>query len=89
MDTTLSPLRAVIGDDDLVDVYLMPDDPAWVRYAGGKARILLSLNRFSWTNADQFWLLHNAPDGMTDEIAICKHFDRQLVALEVTERITA
>lgn len=79
---------AAIGDD-LIAIHLLSDDPAWVKYAGGKARILLSINRYSWTNADQFWLLHNAPDGMTDVIDICKHFDHQLVALEVTERISA
>ena len=79
---------AVVGDD-LVEIYLPPDDLNWIKYAGGKARILLSINRYSWTDADRFWLLHNAPEGMTDVIDICKHFERQLIALEVTERITA
>lgn len=87
MDTTPKPRMAAVGDD-LVDIYLPPDDPAWVKYAGGKARMLLSISRYSWTNADRFWLLHNAPDGMTNEVDICKYFDRQLVALEITERIS-
>ena len=88
MDTTPESRMAAVGDD-LVAVHLPSDDPAWVKYAGGKARTLLSINRYSWTDADQFWLLHNAPEGMTDEIAICEHFERQLVALEVTDRMTA
>lgn len=88
MDTTPKPRMAAVGDD-LVAVHLPPDDPAWVKYAGGKARLLLSINRYSWADADRFWLSHNAPEGMTDGIAICEYFERQLVALEVTERITA
>ena len=79
---------AAVGDD-LVAVHLPPDSPDWVRYAGGKARLLLSINQYSWADADRFWLQHNAPEGMTDEIAVCEYFERQLVALEVTERITS
>jgi hypothetical protein len=74
--------------DDLVAVHLPSDSPDWIRYAGGKARLLLSINQYSWTNADRSWLQHNAPEGMTGVIDICKHFDRQLTALEVTERIS-
>ena len=88
MGTTPKPSMAAVGDD-LVAVHLPSDDPAWIKYAGGKARMLLSINRYSWTNADTFWLLHNAPEGMTNVIDICKHFERRLIALEVTERITA
>ena len=87
MDTT--PRLALNPNWEFTTVHLPSDDPAWVKYAGGKARTLLSINRYSWTNADLFWLLHNAPDGMTNEVDICKYFDRQLTALEVTERITS
>lgn len=84
-------LAAMNSAGELIPISLEAGDGAWIRYAGGKAKIIKkdieSYGRPAV--ADAFWLEHNSPFNNASPLEICEHFIKALVVLEVTERISS
>ena len=88
MGNSLAMMNSV---GELIPISLEASDAPWIRYAGGKARIIKDdIESYGCpTVADAFWLEYNSPIGDAPPLEICEHFIKALIVLEVTERISS